>query len=271
MPHAPDPTRAAAHRMFVPGPLAVGETVVLDAAASHHAVRVLRRGPGDALEVFDGQGHRFAATLLDGDARAARIVLDREVPGLAGGPLWIGLAQVLTAGEKMDWVVEKAVELGAEAIQPLLSHKSVVRLDARRADSRHAHWQRIVVAACMQCGRDRLPELARPLELGQWLRAPRQSADPGADPAIDPAFGPGARRAHALLLSPRAGLSLAELPAPTGPVWLLSGPEGGFTAHEEALAVAAGWQALRLGPRVLRAETAGLAALAALQARFGDF
>jgi 16S rRNA (uracil1498-N3)-methyltransferase len=249
--------------MLVPGPLAAGATIVLDAAASHHAVRVLRLGPADDLEVFDGQGHRFAATLLDGDARAARIVLNREVPGLAGGPLWIGLAQALTAGEKMDWVVEKAVELGAEAIQPLFSHKSVVRLDARRADSRHAHWQRIVVAACMQCGRDRLPELARPLELGQWLRAPRQAAHPGG--------GPAAGRAHALLLSPRAGQSLADLPAPTGPVWLLSGPEGGFTAHEEAQAVAAGWQALRLGPRVLRAETAGLAALAALQARFGDF
>jgi len=250
--HAP-----TVHRLFHDGPLAAGEPLRLDADASHHALRVLRLGIGDPVELFNGDGRRFPGRLLDADARGASVALAAPIDAGTESPLALGLAQALPAGDKMDWVVEKAVELGVVAIQPLFSHKSLLRLDGARAGRRVAHWRRVAVAACMQCGRDRLPAIADPLPLARWL------AD-GVPPLA------GAAHPLRLLLSPRADTSLAGLPRPFPPAWLLAGPEGGFTADEDERIRAAGWRGLRLGPRILRAETAGLAAVAALQASFGD-
>jgi 16S rRNA (uracil1498-N3)-methyltransferase len=244
-------------RLFHAGPLAAGGTARLDPQASHHALRVLRLGAGDALELFDGDGGRYPATLLDTDARGASVSIGEPAPAGTESPLSIGLAQVVPAGDKMDWVVEKAVELGATAIQPLYARRSLLRLDAARAERRVAHWRRIAIAACMQCGRDRLPRIGAPIELARWL------AGDGDGPRPEP----GSLR---LVLSPRGTGTLASIAPPLAAAWLLAGPEPGFAPDEEAAAQAAGWRPTRLGPRTLRAETAALAALAALQARLGD-
>jgi 16S rRNA (uracil1498-N3)-methyltransferase len=249
--------------------------VRLDADASHHLLRVLRLAPGEALELFDGRGLRHAGTLLDVQARGASVAVGDGRDAGTESPLSLGLAQALPAGDKMDWVVEKAVELGASVIQPLAARRSVLRLDPDRAARRVAHWRRIAVAACMQCGRDRVPEILEPLPLARWLASPAPAAVPGGSPP-GPFAGASADRADAppplrLVLSPHGDGGLGSLARPEGGAWLLVGPESGLDDDEEAAARAAGWRPLRLGPRVLRTETAGLAALAALQARFGDF
>ena len=166
------------------------------------------------------------------------------------------LAQGIAGGDKMDWLIEKAVELGVTGIAPIIGERGVVRLSGERALKRQAHWQALTRAACEQCGRNRVPEVASPRNLDAWL-------------ADLPAASEGELR---LLLSPRAEVSFASLPAdPTGPVTLLIGPEAGFSPAEEDTIVGAGFSALGLGPRVLRTETAGIAVLAALAARWGGW
>ena len=243
-------------RLFHDGPIDAGAPLVLDADASHHALRVLRLAPQDELVLFNGDGRRWPARIVSADRRGATVL--PGAPSTAGteSRLAIVLAQALPAGDKMDWVVEKATELGVASIRPLLSARSVTRLDADRAARRLAHWRRVAIAACMQCGRDRVPEVAAPRALADWLR----EGSPGC------ADGPR------LLLSPRAHATLDGLAAQApAAVSVLAGPEGGLTGDEESAATAAGWRPLRLGPRTLRSETAGLAAAAALQAVLGDF
>lgn len=241
-------------RLLLPGPLTAGALVALDREASHHLSRVLRARAGDAVEVFDGAGHRHAATLTVADPRASELRIDDALASTTESPLRLTLAQCVSAGEKMDWTIEKAVELGVAAIVPLLSARSTVKLDADRAQRRAEHWQRLVVAACMQCGRDRLPELHPVRSLAAWLETP----------------APDSLR---LVLAPGAAQAIGTLPAPARPdtaVQLLVGPESGLSAAEVDQACAAGFLPVRMGPRILRTETAGLAALAVLQARFGD-
>jgi 16S rRNA (uracil1498-N3)-methyltransferase len=164
--------------------------------------------------------------------------------------------QGISSGERMDYTVQKAVELGVAEIWPLLAERSVVRLDRERAEKRRLHWQRVAIAACEQSGRSRVPPVHAPLRLADWLatwRAQRQGNE------------------RALLLSPAGGARLAALGEPQGPVILLAGPEGGFTEAEAAAARHQGFLPVRLGPRILRTETAALAALAAIQALWGDF
>jgi 16S rRNA (uracil1498-N3)-methyltransferase len=255
------------NRLFQTGPLPDGGTVRLDADASHHALRVLRLRAGDAVELFDGSGPRWPGRLLDEDPRGASVALDAPVRAGTESPIALGLAQALPAGDRMDWVVEKAVELGATAIQPLFSRRSLVRLDAARAAKRLVHWRRVAVAACMQCGRDRVPAVLEPVQLDRWVVDPGDPGDPGSPRA---AAAHGASAPARWLLSPHDGAAIGALgPAPAA-AWLLVGPEGGLDDDEDGRARAAGWRPLRLGPRVLRTETAGLAALAVLQARFGD-
>lgn len=230
---------------------AIGGQATLPREQSHHLCRVLRARAGDPLQLFDGAGVRLAAVLEEASPSAARVrVLAIETPG-AESPLAITLAQCVSGAEKMDWTVEKAVELGVAAIRPLLSQRSIVRLDDARARRRTEHWRRLAVAACAQCGRDRLPELAEPVPLDAWL-ASRPAGDPG------------------VVLAPSASLPLSRLDGPLRALDVLVGPESGLTAEEIAAAQAAGLRAVSLGPRTLRTETAGLAALAVLQARFGD-
>lgn len=236
-------------RLYVETGLRPESRVELPADAAHHATRVLRLSDGDAVVLFDGRGGEYDARLAvpaRGAASAmtaARRDVERE------SPLQVTLVQGVSSSDKMDFTVQKAVELGVAAIQPVLTARSVVRLQGEREAKKRAHWQRIAVAACEQCGRNRVPEVADPLPLDRY-RAPAG--------------------ASLLLLSPTGALRLGEA-APRSPLVLAVGPEAGFSEEEEEGLRRAGFAGVRLGPRVLRTETAALAALAALNALAGDY
>lgn len=242
----------AAPRIFQPGPLAearaAGAEIELGAEAVRHLGRVLRLGPGDAVRLFDGHGGEYAATLTALDKRAGRARLDAFDDRESESPLTLELVQGLAKGERMDVAFQKAVELGVDRIVPVTTERSVVRLDGERALKRHAHWRGVLIAACEQSGRNRIPELDPLQTLTEWLRQPRQG----------------------FVLDPEGGSSLQTQALPDGPVSLLVGPEGGLGPGEINRAIEAGLRPLRLGPRVLRTETAPLAALAALQTLWGD-
>jgi 16S rRNA (uracil1498-N3)-methyltransferase len=237
-------------RFYCPQPLLPGSTVDLPEAVAHH-LHVVRQQAGDELVLFNGEGGQVHARLAEvGKRRASADILAFEAFE-AELPYPITLAQGLPEGSKMDWIVEKAVELGVAAIQPLAAQRSVVRLSGERADKRQAHWQGVIVAASEQSGRNRLARLAPLQDFKRWI--------------AEPADGPR------ILLSPRATQSLAGWARATQPqaVTLMIGPEGGFSAEEEEWALAQGALALSMGPRVLRTETAGLAALAVLAGAWG--
>jgi len=238
-------------RVHCAAPLAAGAEIPLPEAAAKHVSRVLRLGAGDALVIFDGRGSDFRAEIAAIAGGTVRVRLLERVPGRAESPLAITLIQGVSRGGRMDRTLRKAAELGVSVIAPVLSVRSVVRLDPRQAEAKVRHWQAIVVAACEQSGRSVLPELRPPEPLRVCLAGPAR---------------PGLR----VVLDPDAGTELATIPAPVTAIDLLIGPEGGLDADELEAARAAGYRPARLGPRVLRTETAGIAALAVLQARFGD-
>jgi len=237
-------------RFHFDGRLPDGGEVALPEALAHHAVRVLRLPDGAGLVLFDGHGGEVEAELVvRGKAAFARLGARRDIE--RESPLQVVLVQALATGDKMDWVVQKAVELGVAAVQPVQAERSVLRLAGERADKRLAHWQQVAVSACEQCGRNRIPQL-RPMQpVLQWLAANRAATN--------------------YVLAPGGRVGLAQEPPPAGPVHLLVGPEGGWSEGELAAFDAAGCRRIVLGPRVLRTETAGLAALAVLQARWGDY
>lgn len=237
-------------RFYCPQPLAEGALVELPEAIARH-LQVLRMVPGAALDLFDGRGGVYRASLVSLDKKRAAASVGRHDPVDAELPFALTLAQGLPEGGKMDWIVEKAVELGAHALQPLAAQRSVVRLAGERADKRRAHWEAIVAAASEQCGRNRLAQVAPVDSFERWIAAPAS--------------------ATRILLSPRGTQSLAAWAARNAAqdVVLMVGPEGGFSNEEEELALAHGALALTMGPRVLRTETAGLSALAALAALWG--
>jgi 16S rRNA (uracil1498-N3)-methyltransferase len=239
-------------RVHVPGPLAAGSRYTIEGDAANHVSRVLRLQPGDSLTVFDGgggehgariEGFRKGAVIIEVGERSAT---DRE------SSLSLTLAQGISRGERMDWVVQKATELGVTRIVPVLTERTVVRLDARQAERRLLHWRGIAVAACEQSGRNRIPEIAAPLGLHDYLRHDNRTS------------------ATRLLLSPSGTLRVEELKAPNDGISVLIGPEGGLAESEQRAALEAGFVAVRMGPRVLRTETAAVAALTLLQHRFGD-
>jgi 16S rRNA (uracil1498-N3)-methyltransferase len=238
-------------RFFCPGPLHAGTDFPLPREVAHHAERVLRLGVGAEVVLFDGSGAEFPArlTALGGQPR---VRIDRRREPLRESPLDLTLVQALAGGDKMDWVIQKAVELGVSGVLPVAAERSVVKLAGERADKRLAHWRQVAVAACEQCGRNRVPEIGAILPLPRYLAGQRA----------------GFLR---LLLDPEGGRRLAELPRPEGPVHLLIGPEGGWAEGELKVARSAGCVPIRLGPRVLRTETAGLAVAAALQTLWGDY
>ncbi|MDT6960571.1 16S rRNA (uracil(1498)-N(3))-methyltransferase [Cupriavidus sp. SZY C1] len=244
-------------RFFVDTALAADAVLPLPEPVVRH-VQVLRLATGDAITLFNGQGGSHAATLGEIGKRHAVARVGAHDAAEAETPFAVTLAQGLAGGDKMDWLIEKAVELGVTAIQPLQASRSVVRLSGDRAAKRQAHWQALVQAACEQCGRNRLPAVAPVATLEAWLASAPAS---------------GAR----LLLSPRASGSLADLAATHRDAWratgvtLLIGPEGGLSADEEDAARRAGFIGVTLGPRILRTETAGLACLATLNAILGGF
>ncbi len=237
-------------RFYCPDPLVVGATIALPDHVAHH-LHVLRLETGAQVTLFDGRGGEYAATLVHLEKRRADAEIKLFIPREAELPQAITLAQALPEGSKMDWIVEKAVELGATAIQPLAAQRCVVRLSAERAAKKAAHWQGIIIAAAEQCGRNRLPNLADTADFAGWISQHDMH-----------------RR---VLLTPRADQPLSDWARhhPAQSVTLMIGPEGGFTEAEENAAMAQGALPLSMGPRVLRTETAGLAALAALNALWG--
>ncbi|MBR0566363.1 16S rRNA (uracil(1498)-N(3))-methyltransferase [Azoarcus sp. L1K30] len=237
-------------RFHFPGVLPQGGELPLPEAVSHHALRVLRLSDGDPLVLFDGSGGEVAARL---DIRGKRgfAVLGERRSISRESPLEIVLVQSLASGDKMDWIIQKAVELGVAGVIPVQAERSVLRLAGERAQKRQAHWQQVAVAACEQCGRNRVPEVTPVQTLSAYLEG--WSAVPK------------------VVLAPGATHTLGTMSPPEGAMHLLIGPEGGWSDAELAVCQGAGAIALGLGPRILRTETAGLAAVAAIQARWGDF
>ena len=242
-----------APRLFCPGDILAGGLLDLPDQAAHHAVRVLRLGLGDALRLFNGEGAEWEAEIAGVRKSAVSVRVGARLERDVEARLHVLLAQAMSTRERMDLTLQKAVELGVAQIQPLETRRSLVRLREERASRRVEHWRNLAIAACEQCGRNRIPTV-HPIEgLSDWLGAlPRDAA------------------ATRLILSPEARLSLRELPAPQRIV-LLAGPEGGFAPEEQELAQLCGFRAVRLGPRILRTETAALAAVAAMHALWGDF
>jgi len=239
-------------RFYLPEGLAIGADCPLSDESSHHAARVLRLAEGDPVSLFDGTGGEYLGVI----ARVARGEVVVRATAFSDtereSPLSVTLVQGVSSGDRMDYTIRKAVELGIGAIVPVFTERSVVRLAGERADRRTAHWRALAIAACEQCGRNRVPEVHDVIELADWLR---ERAAPRAG----------------IVLDPDAATSIAALPAPAQPLDLMIGPEGGLTVDEVTRATRAGLSAARMGPRVLRTETASLAALAVLNARWGDF
>ena len=250
-------------RCFVPGTLASGAERTLPAGPSAHVARVLRLRAGAALTLFNGEGGEFEAQIraLERDGVRVRVgahlALEREAP------IAVTLMQCLARGERMDWVVQKATELGVAALVPVASEHSVVRLDEAGAQRRHQHWQAVAISACEQCGRNRLPEIRSALPLEQACADSVREHPQREYPRL--LLAPGVQQSLAATLTALGG------PVPIAALSLLIGPEGGLSAPELAIAQHHGFIACRLGPRVLRAETAPLAALATIQALLGDF
>jgi len=239
-------------RFFCPPPLVAGAEIALPSGAAHHAGQVLRLRAGDALTLFDGEGGEYDAQVARVTSKAVSVrVLERHAIERES-PLRIMLVQSLIASERMDYAIQKAVELGVLAIAPVASARSVTRLEGTRVQRRLEHWQQIAIASCEQCGRNRLPTVHAPCELREWLKRPSKAN-------------------LRILLAPNASRSLGDLSAPAGAIELLIGPEGGLAPEEETAALAAGFIAVRIGPRVLRTETAGPAMLAAMNALWGDW
>lgn len=239
-------------RFYCRAALSPGAHLELPEPVARHAVRVLRLAPGASLVLFDGRGGEYTARIerIERDRVHVELGAWRDVEREA--PLSVTLVQALQAGDKMDFTIQKAVELGIREIVPVESRRSVMRLAGERAAKRVAHWQGVAASACEQCGRNQVPMVAPLEKLENWLARPVR---------------PGSLR---LMLAPDAAVSLSAL-VPATDIQLLIGAEGGLDPLEMAAAQQAGFQAVRLGPRVLRTETAGLAALAALQTLWGDF
>ncbi len=226
-----------------------GTEIELDPGPARHLVQVLRQRAGQQVALFNGDGSEYQAEILA--ARRpdhCRLRLGRQHRPQTESPLEITLIQAIGRGERMDWAIQKSVELGVTAIRPVFTERTQVRLDARRAASRLAHWQQVAIAACEQSGRTRIPEIAEPMPLVD----------------LPPCPGTG------LSLDPEASTGLSAV-AKDRDYCLAVGPEGGLTEPECRWLAERGFQAVRAGPRILRTETAGVAVLAALQALFGDW
>ena len=238
-------------RIFSRQPLNPNSSCTLEAGPSQHIARALRMDVGEALLLFDGSGAEFEATILACSKKHVEVMIGKVNEVDRDSPLAIHLGIAISRGERMDWVMQKATELGATCLTPLFTERTEVKLSADRAEKKLRHWQQIVISACEQCGRNRLPEVVAPAALSNWLA--HTSAD------------------RKLVLHHRAAKAQAATTTTTpGSVALLVGPEGGLSAVEIEQAEAKGFASLSLGPRVLRTETAPLAAIAILQSQWGD-
>ncbi len=238
-------------RIYTEQPLASGKTVELGPREVRHLVQVLRLKTGARITLFNGDGHDYPALLQESTKRQAFAEVLSQSEAEITPPLSIHLGIGISRGERMDFALQKSVELGASEITPLFTQRSVVQLQGERLDKRLQHWLQVVISACEQSGRCRLPELHPPTPLDAWT----------ANSAGE----------YALLLDQRSTPNIAELDPPTEKIRLLIGPEGGLSEEERGQARNNGFRGVRLGPRVMRTETAPLAAIAAIQTLWGDF
>ena len=240
-------------RFYCPPPLPPNGTFDLPPEAAHHAARVLRLREGNRVVMFDGLGNECQGVIVRLDGKRV-VVGNITTAGISReSPLQVMLAQALSSSEKMDWVIQKATELGVTEIQPLDTERSVAKLPAERAAKRLEHWRQVAISACEQCGRNVLPKIHAPLDIMVWLQQMQES--------------PMTR----FILLPQGAASLNSQQKPQGKVVLLIGAEGGFTSAESDSALRCGFTPTRMGARVLRTETAAIAGLAALQTLWGDF
>jgi 16S rRNA (uracil1498-N3)-methyltransferase len=239
------------HRLFISQPLSHCDEFQLPDEQGHYLTRVLRLKPGDRVLLFDGSGAEYPALITVAQKKKVLLEIGAAVLRNTESPLKIRLIQGISRGERMDFVMQKATELGVDRISPVLTEFSVVKLSTARAARRLLHWQKIVQSACEQCGRNRLPVVDPPSTLHEFLRQSTAAE-------------------CRLLLQPSATTSLREMPQPANGVDLLIGPEGGFSVAEYEMVAHAKFSAASLGPRVLRTETAALAAVTLLQANWGD-
>lgn len=236
-------------RLFVPAALAESTTLNLDAELSSYLNKVLRLKRGQELTVFNGEGGEYAARILATARDQVTIAVGQHRSREAESPLFIHLGLAISRGDRMDVAIQKAVELGVGRITPLLTERTVVRLEPGRREQRSLHWEKIIKSACEQCGRNRLPDLDIPQPLAEWLSQ---------------------AEGQKLFFDPAGTQSLAAVARVHAPLSLLSGPEGGFSERERRLILDAAFLPVRLGPRILRAETAVLAALSVVQSLWGD-
>lgn len=239
-------------RLFVDAEIRSGRRLQLDRDKARYLARVLRLRTGDALTVFNGNNGEFAASIAGISKVSAEIDVESHIATATESALKVHLVQGISRGERMDYVVQKATELGVKRITPVLTEYGVVKFDAKRGAKRRDHWQSVAESACEQSGRTRPPLIDEPLSLNAWF------GDKTSDADID------------LILQPRAATPLTTITAPRTKVCVLIGPEGGFSVKECDDAVAVGFKAVSLGPRILRTETAAAAALAIAQSLWGD-
>ena len=237
-------------RIYHPESLTVGTQVALCEDAANHVGRVLRMGKGQAIQLFDGSNHVFEAVITDAGKKNVTVEIQNSTLDYRESPIHIHLGQVMSRGDKMEFTIQKSIELGVSLITPLFSERCGVKLDAERLNKKIQQWQKIAIAACEQSGRNRIPEIRPAMDLEEWCA----EEDSGLK----------------LNLHPRASASINTLPLPVERVRLLIGPEGGLSADEIAMTARYQFTDILLGPRVLRTETTALTAITALQVRFGD-
>lgn len=243
-------------RFYTNNSLALGASVQLSENAAAHATRALRLNVGDGAIVFNGDGFDYECELtsIKKNTVIAQITAANQVSNES--PLRITLLQAISSGDRMDFTIQKAVELGVTSIQPITSQRSVVKLSAERAEKRTEHWQNIAISACEQSGRAIVPAVSAPLSFSHLFAHLAKTPEPND---------------CKITLAPDATQHLSSMAKPNGNIYLLIGAEGGFTDEEITLSIAHGFQAIQLGARVLRTETAALAAISAMQTLWGDF
>ncbi|MDP5029317.1 MAG: 16S rRNA (uracil(1498)-N(3))-methyltransferase [Paraglaciecola sp.] len=237
-------------RIFHPDLLSVDEHVTLGDDATNHLANVLRAKVGQPLILFNGDGAEYSAHVVDITKRKVIVCIDTKLSLSVESPLKLHLGQGISRGDRMDWVIQKAVELGVSEISPLITERCGVKLSAERWLKKHEQWQKLIISACEQCGRNTLPTLHTPIDFHQWISQSTEQLR--------------------LTLHPRAESTFRHIRLPVSGVRLLIGPEGGFSDQEIYQTEQSGFHTIQMGPRVLRTETAAIAAIAALQAIHGD-
>ncbi|MBT3888238.1 MAG: 16S rRNA (uracil(1498)-N(3))-methyltransferase [Nitrosomonadaceae bacterium] len=251
-------------RFYYPDQINVGESIELSYGATHHAANVLRLEKGDRVTLFNGKGGEFLAFIRRISKAAILVSIEKFINVEHESPLQITLAQSICTNIKMDLIIRKAVELGVNNIQPILAKRCLVKLSGKRELKRVKHWEQIIISACEQCGRNRVPGVSSPVTLSSWLsRQGAMQKELNNEPTEKLYF----------MLSPTSKMGLHDFSKSLSvtELALLVGPEGGFTSDEDAAALMAGFSSLRLGSRTLRTESAALAAIAALQTIWGDY